>query len=271
MRTDRLSERDLKALFALGIVVMFALAYFLGYHLFLEETNAIQLENSKLEVRLTNLQQKEREKQTTIEKTEEYNQKIDAIVAKYPSKVTTEKVIYDLDAIQSQLGKLQYNAVTLEMNRLFYPATESTTSEETKETGQEMSTGTTSQGYADGKVTVFKSKVTAHVENLSYTALKTLMDEVNQYNGRLTVESMNVMYSKESGLLEGEIVFNFYALEGSTTEYQVPDISGVSSGLTNIFGTFDQKLVGKTEENSAQKLAGKPEENSTHKSGSKSK
>lgn len=261
MRTDKVSERDLKALFALGIVVMFAVAYFIGFHLLLEETRGIQLENSELEVRLANLQQKEQEKLETIEMTEEYNQKIDEIVARYPSKVTTEKIIYDLDSLKSNLGKLKYNAVTMEMNQLFYPVAKAVTSEETMDdtttniTDNTIGTNqvdSTEAGYANGVVTVYKSKVTAHVENLSYTALKTLIDEVNQYGGCLSLDSINVMYSKETGLLEGEIVFNFYALEGSTNEYKAPNITGVSSGLTNIFGTFDKKSGGKVKETPKQ-------------------
>lgn len=233
MKTEKITEKDLKALLGLGMIVMVALAYFLGFHIFLEDTKTMKLENIQLESRVSELREKDRNKEQIIKETEEYNAKIDAIVARYPSKVTTEKVICVLDDLKSKLGKLQYSTVTFDMNSLFYPVTDGSADTEEAVKAQQS-------GYGDGAITVYKSVVTANVKNLSYTALKTLIDEVHNYDGRLTIGSMNLYFSQESGLLDGEIVFHFYALEGSANEYKIPDIPGVASGLKNIFGTFDK-------------------------------
>ena len=168
MKVEKISERDLKALLALGMILVAAFAYYLGFLVLLDSARTIKLENMQLETRLAELKEKDRNKQKIIEETEEYHAKMEEIVAKYPSKVTTEKVIYDLDKLQSNLGKMCYNSVTLEMNSLFYPVTENVTDAETTEaTTQESSV----QGYTDGVITVYKSRITANVENLSYAAL----------------------------------------------------------------------------------------------------
>ena len=246
MKKDKISERDLKALLGLGMLLLVVLAYFVGFQVLLSSAREIKSENLQLETRLQDLKAKNANKDTILKETEEYNEKINEIVALFPSKVTTEKVLYDLVGLSKNLGKMQYNSVKLEMNGLFYPTTDSSTAATTDSTAttdaETAETGTSkTPGYSDGVITVYKSKITSQVKNLSYSALKTLIEEVHNYDGRLTIESLNLSFSKETGLLEGEIVFDFYALEGSPNEYKVPDISGIPSGLKNIFGTFDKE------------------------------
>lgn len=252
MKKDKISERDLKALLGLGMLLMVGLAYFIGFQVLLSSAREIKSENMQLETRLQDLQAKYANKDAIQKETEEYNAKIDEIVALFPSKVTTEKVLYDLVGLSKNLGKMQYNSVKLEMNGLFYPTTDGSATATTDTTQgadstaasdtETAETGTSkTPGYSDGVITVYKSKITTQVKNLSYSALKTLIEEVHNYDGRLTIESLNLSFSKETGLLEGEIVFDFYALEGSPNEYKVPDISGIPSGLKNIFGTFDKE------------------------------
>lgn len=243
MKTGKIQERDLKALFGLGMFLFIIIAYFLGFEVFLKSARVIKTENLQLEVRLADLRQKDANKETVQKETDEYNEKIDAIVQIFPSKVTTEKVFYDLYQLQTNLGRMKYSSGTLEMNGLFYPLVDNTAAA-AQDTGTDSTTTTDTTGttgYSNGVITVYKSKITTQVKDLSYTALKTLVKEVQNYDGRLTLESMNLGFSSESGLLEGTIIFDFYALEGSPNEYKVPDISGISSGLKNIFGTFDTK------------------------------
>lgn len=248
MKTGKIQERDLKALLGLGMLLLIVITYFLGFEVLLKSARVIKTENLQLEVRLADLRQKDADKANVQKETDEYNEKIDTIVQMFPSKVTTEKVFYDLYQLQTNLGRMKYRSGTLEMNGLFYPVVDNTaaaaqdTSTDNASTTTDT-TGTTLEttGYSNGVITVYKSKITTEVKDLSYTALKTLVKEVQNYDGRLTLESMNLSFSNESGLLEGTIIFDFYALEGSPNEYKVPDISGISSGLKNIFGTFDTK------------------------------
>lgn len=249
MKKEAISERDLKALLLLGCIIMLALAYFIGYKGFLQSANATKLENIELQAKLDDLERKNQEKDKVMKETEEYDKKINEIVMKYPSQVTPEKVFYDMYQLQTHLGKLQFTSVVANMNGLFYPeanpdagADQASQTNQTNKTSQANTGDTPKPGFtSNGVVTVYKTSVDTKLKALSYEALKKLVKEVNTYDGRLTMDKMNIKYSKESGLLEGEISFGMYALEGSPKEYQVPDISGIPTGVKNIFATFDAK------------------------------
>ncbi len=244
MKKERLSERDLKAVLGLIMLLVAALAYFIGFKVFLSSAAVTKLENADLEVRLNELKEKDRNKQATIKQTEEYNKKIQDIVMNYPSKVTPEKVFYDMYNLDKALGKTSYTSVVAEMNGLFYPEGNSDTTQEDQSNAEQPSEEaqeSVKQGFtSDGVVTVYKTQVTTQVKNLSYQSLKDMVKNVNEYDGRMTMDSLNLTFSKESGLLEGTIVYELYALEGSPKEYVVPDIR-MDSGVKNIFGTFDAK------------------------------
>lgn len=256
MKKELLSERDLKALLGLAMIVVAALAYFIGFKVFLESATVIKNENVQLETRLADLRQKDANKQNVIDQTEDYKKKIDELVMKYPSKVTPEKVFYDMCDLDVKLGKANYTSVVAEMNGLFYPAgsgdgttesiTESTNETQTGQTtdtvqNANVSENSTEHGFtSDGVVTVYKTQVTSQIKDLSYSGLKAMIKAVKDYDGRMTMDSMNLKFAKESGLLEGSIVYELYALEGSPKEYVEPDIR-MQSGVNNIFGTFDAK------------------------------
>lgn len=256
MKKEILSERDLKALLGLAMIIVAALAYFIGFKVFLESATVTKNENVQLEARLLDLQQKNANKQKVIDQTEDYKKKIDELVMNYPSKVTPEKVFYDMCNLDVKLGKANYTSVVAEMNGLFYPevsgdAAASDSTESTDATQSTQTTDTTQNandtadkaehGFtSDGVVTVYKTQVTSQIKDLSYSGLKTMIKAVKDYDGRMTMDSMNLKFAKSSGLLEGTIVYELYALEGSPKEYVEPDIR-MESGVNNIFGTFDAK------------------------------
>lgn len=247
MKKEILSERDLKALLGLAMIVVAALAYFIGFKVFLESATVTKNENVQLEARLLDLQQKDANKQKVIEQTEDYKKKIDELVMKYPSKVTPEKVFYDMCNLDVMLGKANYTSVVAEMNGLFYPegsgdaaSSDSTESTQTTDTTQSANESAEHGFTSDGVVTVYKTQVTSQIKDLSYSGLKTMIKAVKDYDGRMTMDSMNLKFAKSSGLLEGTIVYELYALEGSPKEYVEPDIR-MESGVNNIFGTFDAK------------------------------
>lgn len=247
MKKEILSERDLKALLGLAMIVVAALAYFIGFKVFLESATVTKNENVQLEARLLDLQQKDANKQKVIEQTEDYKKKIDELVMKYPSKVTPEKVFYDMCNLDVKLGKANYTSVVAEMNGLFYPegsgdaaSSDSTESTQTTDTTQNANESAEHGFTSDGVVTVYKTQVTSQIKDLSYSGLKTMIKAVKDYDGRMTMDSMNLKFAKSSGLLEGTIVYELYALEGSPKEYVEPDIR-MESGVNNIFGTFDAK------------------------------
>lgn len=239
MKKDGISERDLKALLGLGMILMVALAYFIGFQVFLKNFRETSTINNELQIKVNDLRIKDANKQTYINETDQYHKQIKDLIMQFPSKVTTEKVIFDLDGLRKKLGQMQYDSTTLSMNSIFYPqqqvsSTGDASAVPTKEDG-------TVAGYEDGTILVYCSEVTLDFQKLSYQSLKKLVEEVHNYDGRLTIDSSDLEFDSETGLLTGTFVFKFYSLEGSPHSYKAPDITGISSGLKNIFGTFDKK------------------------------
>lgn len=239
MKKDGISERDLKALLGLGMLLMVALAYFIGFQVFLKNFRETSTLNNELQIKVNDLRVKEANKQTYINETDQYNKQIKDLIMQFPSKVTTEKVIFDLDGLRKKLGQLQYDSTTLSMNSVFYPQQQASSTEE--ETSLAKNEDGTLAGYEQGVILVYCSEVTLDFQKLSYQSLKQLIEEVHHYDGRLTIDSTDLEFDSETGLLTGTFVFKFYSLEGSPHQYKAPDITGISSGLKNIFGTFDKK------------------------------
>lgn len=238
MKKGAITDRDLKALLCLGMIAMVALAYFLGFQVFLKDYRETKTENNQLEMKLNDLRAKDRNKQTYIKDTEQFNKQIKDMVMQFPSKVTTEKVIFDLDGLRKKLGQMQFDSITLNMNSIFYPEQQATANGEN--TSVSVNEDGTVAGYQDGTVLVYCSEITVGFESLTYKSLKQLVQEVRDYDGRMTIDSSDIEFDSKTGLLTGTFVFKFYSLEGSPNEYKVPDITDISSGLKNIFGSFDK-------------------------------
>lgn len=246
MNKEKISERDLKALIILGMFLVFVVSYFVGFRMFLSGLSDVKMENASLESQLLDLRNKEARKQEYEDQIEENKAKIDAIIQQFPSKVTEAKTIYDLDVFQKELGPLRYDSITFDMNGVFYSSTGAGaegTDAATDGTQDSTSTETAAsevKGYKDGVTLVYRSQLKINIKDLSYQNLKKLIHNVQNYDGRLTIEAMNLAYSDASGLLGGTIVLNWYSLEGSDNEYKVPEITGIASGRKNIFGSFDK-------------------------------
>ena len=70
----------------------------------------------------------------------------------------------------------------------------------------------------------------------TYDQLKKLVNFINVYPERMNIENITMGYNNETGLLQGTLTLNLYAVTGTSKEYIAPDISGLSMGQTNIFG-----------------------------------
>ncbi|SES84274.1 hypothetical protein [[Clostridium] polysaccharolyticum] len=241
MKVEKLSERDQKALLGLIMLLAVALAYFVGYKGLLNSAAVTKNENLQLQTRLEDLKEKDKNKKQVLEDTQECEAKINVLAQKYPSKVTPEKVFYDMYNLDVALGKTAFTSVVAEMNGLFYPVAEGTeVSADNTQSTQTVQDHSEKPGFSDGIITAYKTQVTTQIKNMSYSALKKMIKEINSYDGRMTMDNMNLIFSKESGLLEGSVVYEMYELEGSPKEYAQPDIR-MPSGVKNIFGTFDAK------------------------------
>lgn len=251
MNSKKISEKDLKALLILGCVLSFCAAYFIGWSFIYRNTQPIKDENVQLEMRKAQLEAMELNRETMQAETKEYQEKYAKVVKEFPSKVTTQGIIMDMVNLEKETGTTKITSLSMSMNSLFYPeataqapvdnpdddvdtpynVSSETADEETPAEGAEQDNGT---------VTVYKSTASLSIEKLSYSGLKQICKLAREHKTRMTIDSCNMQFGSEGGLLEGSMDISFYSLDGSKTGYKEPEVKGIDLGLSNIFGTFER-------------------------------
>ena len=252
MNGNKISEKDLKALLILGCVLSFCVAYFIGYSIIYKSTIPINDENEQLQTRKAQLEAMELNRERMQAETKEYQEKYDEVVKEFPSKVTIQGIIMDMVNLEKETGTTKITSLNAVMNTLFYP--EATVQAPVGDPDDDVTTpysGTSETGDGEtpaegeeqdnGTVTVYKSTATLSVEQLPYSGLKKICEIARKHNTRMTIDSCNVQFGTNGGLLEGAIDISFYSLDGSKTGYKEPEVKGIDLGLSNIFGTFERK------------------------------
>lgn len=71
----------------------------------------------------------------------------------------------------------------------------------------------------------------------SYDGMKDLFKYVNALNDRNSIESFEISYDREDGILQGSVGMKLYYLEGTDKEYQPYFIPSVPTGVEDVFRT----------------------------------
>ncbi len=58
---------------------------------------------------------------------------------------------------------------------------------------------------------------------------------------KMNVTAANLTFDASTGKLTGTMKINYFYMNGNGVPYEEPDISGITFGTKNIFGTFDKK------------------------------
>lgn len=71
----------------------------------------------------------------------------------------------------------------------------------------------------------------------TYKGLHKLIDYINEYPYRTSINNVSVSFDSTSGNLTGSLELTRYALTGTGKQYEPPFIDGIDIGTDNIFGT----------------------------------
>ena len=72
----------------------------------------------------------------------------------------------------------------------------------------------------------------------SYEGLKEIVDYINENKKRMSISDYSVAYDDRTGLVTGSVSVNMYSVAGTDKEYTQQNLSGVSIGTDNLFGTL---------------------------------
>lgn len=259
---SKLSDKDLKVIYALLAVVVLALTYFFGVSKNMQKRSDILAENIELQAQLDELVSKELQKDQIVKETEDMNKIVEEKCNYFPSKTTSQMAYYTVNDIMEKT-ELEVASIAVSMNDIFFVgsgdvgaykaalAEAEAAAQEAGATGEtEAAADATTEEATEENKTIqldelvgYKSTVTLAYEGTA-EALKKAVDYIcasNEKGERMTLGNISVAFDSGTGNLSGSMIIYMYALEGNGKAYTEPAITGIEHGVTDVFGSFDTK------------------------------
>lgn len=79
--------------------------------------------------------------------------------------------------------------------------------------------------------------------NISYEGFKSMINYLNTVGTKKNLSSVSLSFDSSTGILNGVIGMEMYALSGTGKNYSPLTIPGVSVGVENIFGTVEEQTI----------------------------
>lgn len=215
---NKISEKQIRLLILLMIVVIIFGCYRFGYVRYEEKADILREENEVLSDRVNQLTVLERKKEDYKKDIETSLVKIKDITEKYGPRNTPEKSLLFLVGLEKYAG-FEIPSVSFGVNTEIF-----------------MSSAVPSLDGLGVSVSVNPLSISYRT---TYEGLKECMNYINLYEERRNVESITASYDATTGNLTGTMVINLYAMSGTDKKYQKPEVSGISIGTDNIFGTAE--------------------------------
>ena len=216
-----------------------------------EDRAALESEAVQLEARLRDLQAKQADREKYEAGIVEYTDKYNAVLDRFPADLNQEITIMFLEGIKDDndfsivsLG-LGEKAPFYTMGTAGADATlattdstataDSTTTEATTEAAT-TETAALEEGIAEpepGQLICYSAEFPITYTG-SYKSLKNVVEYIDSYSDRMTVDSLNIVYD-EDGIYTGELDLTCYSVEGTERPERSLELEQVEIGVDNIF------------------------------------
>jgi hypothetical protein len=225
-----------------------------------ESKQSIDAECAQLQLRLTDLQTKMNDKEKYVSETEECNKGYDELLNRFPADLNQEVTIMFLDGIMEDND---FSVSTLEMGEQeqFYVLgtnggdavldTSATTDASTTDTSS--TDDTTDSTSEDTTTTDTAASLTVDEDNVvdssyrciraefpisyygDYDSVKDVVSYVNNYQDRMTVDSIDITYDSANEVYSGSISLTCYAITSTDRPERKLELDDVETGVSNIF------------------------------------
>lgn len=234
---SNVSERDKKLLFLLGAILVIAVAYFFVFRSNMSKADEYKEKNEGLRNYIVELDNKIANEETKKVEIVEYNNKRSEILDRFAGGMSHELAIKLLADLEEKT-EVTSTQVTLSVNDIFFDQQEAENNlviapEEISSVSSIAVEGTSEQEFT--KLIGYKTSLTIEFA-CTDEQLRAATDFINEYDEKMSVESLTVGYDETTGGLVGTMVICIYAVDGNDKEYEEPIIDNVISGVTNIFG-----------------------------------
>ncbi len=227
----------------------------------IDETQALKAECAQLQDRLNLLQQKEARRDEYLAGIEEYENAFQEQMANFAPDLNQEVTIMFLEGIKDN-NDFDISALTLGEPEQFYTlglgggdaaltgttdaaATDAAATEaastEAASTEAASTEAAPAEGLAEGEAPVDDNGYYCYRADFpisysgSYESLKDVIDYVNNFENRMTINSIDITYAADTETYSGNLDLKCYAITGPDRPETSMDLNEVETGTDNIF------------------------------------
>lgn len=228
----------------LGILI-FVACYFFGFQKLWEEADSIEIANSNLSSKLSELQSKVNRQEEYEENTAKLQESLRLFFIDYPVYMQVEDGVMDVVGFESDtdtfVSALTYGeSTTVEVGEPTVVTVPVETEEgedgldETAVETQIVHTG------AASRYTLYETPVDIVFET-TYAGAKRLILNIVGDSDKKSVTRLLLTFDTSTGILSGTATYANWFISGQDKEYKGADIPNVPTGVSNIFGTVEKK------------------------------
>lgn len=246
-----MSARDKKLLIVLAGFVILALSYFLVFTPQMDKKEELEAENDRLTQEYRALSALAANADEYAAQTETMGQEMQEIYDKFPSYLQIEDEIMNVVNLEN-LTKSTVSELTIGdpvavdvtasgvegENTSDSADTQEETTEETAETATDDTTNTDDNKVSSSVMYYQLYDVTSVITFQSdYNGMKTMISTLVGDSKRKTISTLNLTFDSETGMMNGDMLFDSYYLYGLDKPYEPPRIPAIPHGTNNLFGT----------------------------------
>lgn len=222
----KISDRDIKLIYVVLSLAIILCGYFFGFRKLTAANEQLDDEISKLKTRHATLRTMEKNAKKYSDDTVVYNDNYDKILSRFDTGYSQEYSILFIKELESKVDTWLSQAGLAQTENIY-------TFGQVKSTNPGSEAGVTvySSDYKG-----YKTVLTLTYQT-SYENFKDLIEYINNYKYKCTIDSMSMSYNSESDVVSGALVVSQYAITGKDRKFSNVNINGILNGSDNIFSS----------------------------------
>ncbi len=229
----KVGKKELSLLVAVAGILAVVLVVFLVYLPYKDQTEILKQETETLKSRVAELQAWKEEIPRYDIENEAAKSDISMIVSQFPCASLEEDAILYAANLEARNSNTEITSVGITAPELVYSV--GPTSVYQPESFDESEEGA---GAEEPRTfNLYRQKIT-FANQFSYNGMKQFVRDIVDDGYSRTIETMSMSYDRGTGIMVGTTEMNLFTLTGTDAEYVKPDLSGITLGTDNIFGTL---------------------------------
>lgn len=271
MKDLKLGVREMQLILCLGGLVIALLVYEFVFVPKMDSNSELRSANLKLESEVKELEAMKANEENYKTETKKYQESITKLLSKFPADVKPEDAIIYARDMQNAV-EMPISTVSVTDGILVYTygegsegssknidsgstagqaasssssSSSSTTEEDANMAAAEetsslsgTTTGTSSENTAAGSIMLYKIPVSMNY-TIPYGNLKKCINYIFGTTRRCSIDDISLTYDTATGTLAGTMDLGMYYISGTDAYYTAPQLPGVPTGQTNLFGTIE--------------------------------